>query len=58
MKTFNFSLCLEEIQLMQVQEGFEGSEVHMGESKVLERSTKGSLFDLVISDGDLHVTEG
>ena len=39
-------------------EGLWGSEVHMGESKVLERSTKGSLFDLVISDGDLHVTEG
>ena len=35
-----------------------GIEVHMGESKVFERSTNGSLTDRAKSDVDSHVSDG
>lgn len=58
MKTFNVSSGSKEKRLMRVREGFGGSEVHMGESKVLESSTKGGLSVLLIGDGDLLVSKG
>ena len=56
MDTFNFSLGLEKLRFIRVQGGLKGIEVHMGESKVFERSTNGSLTNLAISGGDSHMT--
>ena len=56
MDTSNFSLGLEKLRFIRVQGGLKGIEVHMGESKVFERSTNGSLTNLAISGGDSHMT--
>ena len=52
MDTSNFSLGSKKLRFIRVQEGLGGIKVHMGESKVFERSTNGNLTDRAKSDGD------
>ena len=58
MDTSSFSSGLEKLQLIHVQEDLGGNGVHMGESKVFERSTNESLTNLALSNGDSRVAEG